>query len=569
MFKNYNTFLSSASFKPARLVWASFLEGYKAAEKAKAGPGESGEKTKKGKETLRRQVEQDRYVNDKLKPYQKEVSDFIKSHRDRSGTIEERNKKFLLAVGGVEPVFIKRMQLVIFRRLNLTGDKRAVVDGKLGSYTLAALAKYLNIDLPEVTYQESNARTSETLELNPDVKKMLNTPKDQLFLEYQNALSNELDEFTDTLEINDEMTNLVGEPTELFYQKIEDIILRNHGKIDTSTVDGWRQAFKKAGLKNYEIEAMGLKAEAPSESEVPSSTGATTPEVSDSKPVEVISNSPRVAVHTEKVDKLAGPIIDLFEEEISKNILQGLVNEEQEALADVEEIKNDPYDWFNLIDDLTGPNEALTRYKTAYDNWKLASADRHDFAAQEKVKDERYAELKTVVTNYYLKLNRVVEIKKKEYNEKLIKIIQKYDFPEGMPVEKFKLVKISNHESVVEGPWDEVDTKYPPYFSEFMGNFLISGDGYNPPTSAIGSLEDLKPLIKGKEEGDEKSLNIKAIKDHIEAEGWDPVKAINSWIYYFNLQKFARENDGLLRDKNLELFKEMNDIRSLPESKLK
>ena len=561
-------------FTEARLVW-----GF--ARNPEVGHGE--DEGKRGREVAKKNIDRtkfnaerkklaaevqiDRWANKTLEEHKDEIKGFIETHTNLTGGIEGWNQDFLTAIGDqkIGDLGIKLLQSTLFRRLNLRGDSRAVIDGKMGPYTLAALAVYTGNELPAFARLGSNitpkhAEGADALNewmgyADKDLllQRMLDMPKEELFQAFESSLGpNDLSDLVGTLE---------GEATELFYNNLEKVIVANEGQIDTSTADGWRRAFKKAGLKDYEIEGMGLKTERTQKSEVQVATPATNSSSNNDAPRaggRKAINKLEVKVNLKNAPELIKTATEPFNKE-SEEILNELFNEKEGVSADFDELWDDPNDWFNSIANLNGPNEVLDEYKKAYYEWKEANKDKRDYADQARVREAAYGKLKESITVFYNRLNETVINAQNKYNERMTQeIMPKYSFPQGMPLDRF------NNESQAQEIYNghpftrQLNLKGVKYFDAFIEDYLEENE---VPKRAIGSIDELKAYLRGSEE--DKELNLKEIIDFIEGRDRNPVEAVNSWIYFHNAIRFAAENEQLLREVRTERNEQIRKIRGL------
>ncbi|MFH0838170.1 MAG: hypothetical protein V1880_02800 [Patescibacteria group bacterium] len=136
---------SSEDFRPKRLVLVY--------ESPWSAPASSAETPPAGTDTKREiygvKADLAERVRGQYESKKTAVVQFIEGRQDYSpSSWQQWNKEFAksMPVEGVDPrTQVRALQQVVFEALELTGDPDAVIDGKLGPYTLAALARYARL----------------------------------------------------------------------------------------------------------------------------------------------------------------------------------------------------------------------------------------------------------------------------------------------------------------------------------------------------------------------------------------------------------------------------------------
>lgn len=533
-------------FTEARLVWG-FARPSEMPSGEKKRPKKAPEKKANEaseREVLRKEVENDRLLSELLKKRGKEVKAFIDLHGApemdyKPGDWRRWNKDFLIALSlpmnndEVNQSLVRDLQVIIYKRVDRSNVPKA--DGKFGPNSLIALAKYANQDLPELAYTSSGPHREEML--TPDLgryteyheaEKMLDISKEELFQDYLNVLMDEPEQAGDLFrESNMDQMNL-------FMEKIQDVFYANEGQIDTSTADGWRQAFKKAGLKDYEIEGMGLSAEPAGVDVKIERSKKTTPEVQ----INMELNSSAIHLVKNEIARFGNESQALYDAIKSEHSVSAARLQPSEA----------HYTVYQKIQ-VQAIQGAINDYRDAYLKWEPYRDAASGFEEPLRGRGEAYEKLKKVVEKYYQKLEEVTKMGnayEKKYESELGQLAKKYYFPEDVSDQNL---------AVLQRKADAFSVKQTLLSKPIMEVAPVKTKG------------DLIKLMKGNNDF-EKEENFKKIKNDLGVDDNGVVEAYNSRVYSVNVFNFKQAALQLSRQISNERDAEVNQIKAMTSDEL-
>ncbi len=538
-------------FKPARLV---FGHGPRRSPSGGGGGGKKTPEEDKDKELTPAEKEKemeartkfekiDKAFYERLKPKTQEIKDFIEAagrgdfgSPDSFSTWQSWGSEFADVVrdlfeeeGERMPAdkLVRSLQKVIFRNLGVEGyqtltkvaQHKLNADGILGPDTLTALALYMNVDLPELAYEsggQTKAKSSkdsilsghiEYADKEQAVEAMRAIGKDKLYEMYRGVVESDEAQMSGMLD------------TDLFYEKIDDVIIFNEGRFDATTTDGWRKAFQKAGISNEDIEKMGLN-----------------PFEQDPAAAEKAKKAAETKEKARRRVKIKSAV-DAFKRRIEQRYYRDAVNEKS-IREDLRTVKTHTISWFtNDLDNIPVIEGKWREFDRLYSDYERALKTGTGWERLEKEKDAAYEDLKRTIDKYFNGLKEQREKVVEEYASELEKIASKYSFPKGVRVEEFVLPQGSQYiNSETWRNWNRLSGHfYPSKFKKPRG-----------PNHDIQSKNDLEKLVIG-ETPRERAVNRDEMWN-LAARYGSPLDVLNSKIYSGNALSFAREHNELINN---------------------
>lgn len=303
---------------------------------------------------------------------------------------------------------------------------------------------------------------------------------------------------------------------------------------------------------------------------VPPTSQITTSEIAGSNRVKKIDTENSSAESKdEKIDLKLGKPAELIKNTVQNFITasEGKINYynslNTKLLDAFQEVKNDPYDWWNTISLFKGPKKALEDYQKAYDARRARGNS--DFLTEQRVKDLAYERLKLAIEKFHEKHIAAFDRANKKYEVELLEIARDYDFHEKMPLELFNTRGLYSTSNLVHNDYNyivkESGAKYVPKFfsSAYIEPYFMDKEA---PTRAIKSQADLQKDLEGSN-SEEKAFLAKEMFEAIENQGEKPLNVINSWIYYNNAARFAERNSTIIARITKERDEELSEIERM------
>ena len=232
------------------------VEAEKEAEKE--APSQAAEKAK---ETLRQGTfqmngELEKWVTEALESKKDALKRFAANHsasqyesRNETRDYRQWNQDFAEEMG-LSPdeaeFMIRGMQAVIFKEENLKGDRYARPDGRIGPYTLTAMAAHIGQNLGRVPDPDKNPRLAKLTEEKRAVKReaveAMRENRNAIYGDFLAALG---------LEANEE-------GRKLFMSIFDRVVQESGGDMDVTKAEDWHRIIARLGLNREQLEVLGV-----------------------------------------------------------------------------------------------------------------------------------------------------------------------------------------------------------------------------------------------------------------------------------------------------------------------